>query len=485
MNDREKNLKDNQGAPDSWCPLPWSQINIKPNGTYRVCCHSATSESRGILRDQNGKPLHVGTDSWDTVVNNQTMKTVRKEMLEGKWPEPCIRCKRESDSGMHSRNNYERSFLADIIEHDNYPSYKRAKTLTSADGTINNKDFSTSFLDIRFGNLCNLKCVMCSPNDSNQWYDDYNAVWGYSSFRDGEDRINLVKDSKGKLAPEKNVYEWSDDPVLWKQIEKHIDQFRRLYIVGGEPLIIDSHYDFLQKCVDEGYAHKLTIEYNSNITNIPQRAWNIWKHFKKIIMGVSIDGIGDVNNLIRFPSKWHKIEENLKKFSTVEGNYDVHITSSIQILNIWNLPKFIEYVIESNLSRIGPWPNKPIMSPHPVHRPIYLNVNILPDEFKEKIHKHFNEYKEKFSSTDYQSIIGDSNGATWEQKVNHACRILDQYIKYMSKIKYDEQELTKWRSNCLHFLDTLDTRRNTNWKEVCPELYEAIKDWYNLPKGLY
>ena len=485
MNDREKNLEDNSDAPDSWCPLPWSQINVKGNGAYRVCCHSAASDSRGILRHKNGQSLHVSTNDWDTVVNNPTMKTVRKEMLEGKWPEPCLRCKREFNSGMQSRNHYERSLLADIIEHDNYPSYAKAKNLTSKDGTIDKDDFPISFLDIRFGNLCNLKCVMCSPTDSNQWYDDYNAVWGYNSFRDSEEKINLIKGPKGKLIPENNVYEWSDDPILWRQIEKHIDQFRRLYIVGGEPLIIDSHYDFLQKCVDKGYAHKLTIEYNSNITNIPQRAWNIWKHFKKIIMGVSIDGIGDVNNLIRFPSNWHKIEENLKKFSTVEGDYDVHITSTIQILNIWHLPKFIEYVIESNLSRVGPWSKKPIMSPHPVHRPAYLNINILPDDFKKEIHKYFVEYKEKFLSTDYQSVVGNSNGASWNQKVDHACRILDQYIKYMYEIEYDDRELIKWRSNCLHFLDTLDERRNTNWKTTCPELYKAIKDWYNLPKGLY
>ena len=75
----------------------------------------------------------------------------------------------------------------------------------------------------------------------------------------------------------------------------------------GEPLIINAHYDFLQKCVDEGYASKLVIEYNTNITNVPQRAWDIWKHFKNVIVGVSIDGNKEVNDLIRFPSKWRMI----------------------------------------------------------------------------------------------------------------------------------------------------------------------------------
>lgn len=485
MNDRQKNLNDNENAPDSWCVLPWTHVSIKGNGTFRVCCHSAASESRGSLKNDKNDLLHISTANWEDVVNNDTMKTVRKEMLEGKWPEPCVRCQREFDSGMLSRNIYERSMIADLVEYENYPSFKKAKELTAPDGSIKNKDFPISFLDIRFGNLCNLKCAMCSPTDSDQWYDDYNAIWGYDYFWDSGKKIPLVKNSKNKLKPAENVFEWSDDHNLWKEIEKHIDQFRRIYIVGGEPLIINAHYDFLQKCVDEGYANKLTIEYNSNITNIPQRAWNIWKHFKKVIIGVSIDGTGEINNIIRYPSKWWKIEENLKKFTTAEGNYDIHITTTIQMMNIWHLPEFIEYIITSNLSRVGPWEKTPIMSPHPVHRPPYLNINILPEDFKQKIKEHFETYKLRFHSADYQTIVGDSNGASWEQKIDHACKILDTYYEYMYKIEYPQNELTKWRSNCVHYLDKLDDIRKTDWKATCPELYEAIKEWYKLPKGLY
>ena len=485
MNDRDKNLLDNSDAPNSWCVLPWTHVSIKSAGTFRVCCHSAASASRGTLTDNNGEPLHVSTASWEEVVNNDTMKSVRKEMLDGKWPEPCIRCKREFDSGMPSRNFNERSMMADLVEYEKYPSFKKAKELTKSDGSIDNKDFPIGFLDIRFGNLCNLKCVMCGPGDSNQWYDDYNKIWGYDHFFDNGKKIFLEKNSKGKLDTKENIFNWSDDQALWSQIEKYIDQFRRIYIVGGEPFMINSHYDFLQKCVDGGYAEKLTIEYNSNITNIPPRAWEIWKKFKNVLIGVSVDGLGKVNDVIRHPSNWKKIEENLKKFSTSEGNFDVHITTTIQILNIWHLPEFIEYIIVKNYSRIGPWKKTPIMSPHPVHRPAYLNVNILPDDFKEKIKTRFEDYKTKFRETDYQSLIGNSSGASWDQKVDHACRILDTYYEYMFKITYPEKELKKWRSNFIHLMSKLDTIRGTNWKETFPEVYDATISWHDLPKDLY
>ena len=103
-------------------------------------------------------------------------------------------------------------------------SYEKAKALTKEDGSISNKDFPVTFFDIRFGNLCNLKCVMCSPTDSNQWYDDYNKIWGYKSFMDSHEKIELVKNKKGKLQPSSNIYEWSDDPHIWNQIYKHIEQ---------------------------------------------------------------------------------------------------------------------------------------------------------------------------------------------------------------------------------------------------------------------
>lgn len=485
IDDYKKNIEANKDAPDSWCVLPWTHVSVKGNGAFRVCCHSNSSESRGMLQDSKGENLHVSKASWQEVVNSDRMKSVRKDMLNGKWPEACLRCEREFKSGMKSRNIYERSMIAELTSAEEYPSYTKAKALTKDDGSIDNKDFPVSFLDIRFGNLCNLKCVMCSPTDSNQWYDDYNKIWGYKSFMDSHEKIELVKNKKGKLQPSSNIYEWSDDPHIWNQIYKHIDQFRRIYIVGGEPLMIDAHYDFLQKCIDHGVAGKLMLEYNSNITNVPQRAWNIWKHFKLVLMGISIDGIGDTNNLIRFPSKWWKIEENLKKFISAEGTYQLHITSSISNLNIWHLPDFIEYFIKSNYMRLGPWEDQPLMTPHPVHRPSYLNINILPDSFKEKIKKRFAEYKERWKNENWEELYGPSKGATWKQKFNHANIILDRFENFMYKVQYEEKMLTKWRSNMVHFMDKLDDIRKTDWKATCPELYDNVKEWYNLPKGLF
>ena len=465
----------NKGAPDSWCPLPWSHISIKNNGSYRICCHSNVSLKQGILKDQNKKDLHISQAQWENVINSDKMKTVRRNMLKGIWSEECIRCKREFETGMNSRNLYERKALAQAIEPENYPNYTKTKQLTQENGSISFKDFPVSYLDIRFGNLCNLKCMMCGPTDSSKWYDDYYQIWKEDYFVDHGNKIKLKK-TKGSWKTEKNIYNWSEDPQLWLEIEKHIHTFRKIFIVGGEPLLIKPHYDFLKKCIEKNVSHKLTIQYNSNITEIPNKAWSLWKHFKSIEFYISIDGFGKVNDLIRYPSQWEKIKQNLDQFDTIGEPFKIVITPSISVLNIWQIPQFIEYVMKMNYKTIG-LPSAPLISPHPVHKPKHLNINILEDSFKEKIIRHFNRYKEKISQYDWKTHHGNSYNYKWEAKIQNAVQILDRYVKYMYKISFPKDQVLEERKTFIHFMDKLDQVRNTSWKDSLPELYANTLNW--------
>ena len=477
MNDYKKNMLKNKSAPDAWCPLPWTHISIKNNGSYRICCHSNTGLGQGILKNQNQKDLHISSAKWEEVINSDRMKTIRKNMLKGKWSEECIRCKREFEIGMQSRNLYERQSLATSVEPKHYPGYIKTKQLTQEDGSISFKDFPVSFLDIRFGNLCNLKCIMCGPTDSNKWYKDYYQIWNTNYFTDHGNTIKLNK-TNGAWKTEKNVYNWSENSQLWAQIEKHIHTFRIIYIVGGEPLLIKSHYDFLKKCIEKNVSQKLTLQYNSNITEIPNKAWSLWKHFKTVVFHISLDGFGQVNDLIRYPSQWEKVKKNLERFDKTEGSFCISITPSISALNIWHLPEFIEYILKKNYKTIGS-SRKPVLNHHPVHKPEFLNINILEDSFKEKISEHFRNYKEKISQYDWQTYYGNSLNYSWEKKIHSASQILDCYTKYMYKIPLSKSKLLKNRKIFIYFMDKLDQIRNTNWKDTLPELYENTMSWRN------
>ena len=485
MSDLLNNLKQNKGAPDSWCPLPWSHISIKGNGFYRVCCHSNVSKECGILKDNQDRPYHIGKADWNEVINSDKMKSIRKNMLAGKWSPECVRCQREFKSDMTARNIRERFLLAENIESKNYPGWLKTKTLTKNDGAVSLKDFPVSFLDIRFGNLCNLRCAMCSPTDSSAWYGEHNAVWG-RYFADSGKKITLAQNINGKITTkEKNIFNWSDDPNLWRQIEKYLKQFRRVHIAGGEPLLIKDYFRFLEKCIESGVAEKLIIEFNSNITYIPEKVYDLWKHFKRIHIGISVDGFGPINDFIRYPSKWCQIEKNIQHLDCAGGNISCHIAMSVGSLNIWHLPEFIMYIMKKNYRNIGS--RTSLISPHPIYKPGFLNINILEDSFKDEIRSRFKKYKEEISNYDWQSVCGPSHIISWEEKISKACEILDNYTKFMYQISYSSpEEIIKWRSFFIYFMDTLDKLRGWSWRVIFPELYDRTLEWrkLELPKHI-
>ena len=462
-------------APSAWCPLPWSHINIRSSGIYRLCCHSNTSETQGTLKDKNKKPLHVLSTSLPEVMNSETMKSIRKNMLKGKWSKECVRCQREFESGMNSRNMYERKNLSHLVDKEDYPDYLKTKEKTKEDGTIPIKDFPILYLDARFGNLCNLKCIMCGPADSNKWYEDYHQLTGDDYFYDSGSKVQLYEKNK-VWKTEKNIYNWSDQAVFWKEIEKYMGSLRKLYIVGGEPFLIKNHFDFLEKCIKKSVAQKMELEYNSNVTLIPQRAWDLWKHFKVVKVAASLDGWGKINEFIRYPSQWNQLKKNLDCFNTAEGSFSISFAPSISVLNIWHLPDFIQKLMEWNFKRCDNF-YSPLFSPHPVHQPKHLNINILEDSFKEKISKRFDTYRKKVSEFDWEAHYGKSYGYSWDTKIKKVNRVLGSYKKYLYKVQLPKEELKKERRHFISTMDKLDQIRKTHWPEVLPELYENTKSW--------
>lgn len=63
---------------------------------------------------------------------------------------------------------------------------------------------------------------------------------------------------------------------------------------GGEPLINRGHQEILQHLIEKGESQNIKIEYNTNLSVIPPKLIELWSHFKKVKLFVSLDGIGDL-----------------------------------------------------------------------------------------------------------------------------------------------------------------------------------------------
>ena len=477
MSLNEKNIPINTKVPDSYCPLPWSSISINTKGSYRLCCYGRLWNNKGKKREN----FHVSSINWKDFLNSKKMKSIRLQMLKGKFPKECIKCETDTKQKNNPMNLTYRNLISKYT--DSYPSYIKAKTKTKKDGSISLKNFPISFLEIRPGNFCNLKCIMCNPVNSSKWYEDWKALTNYNIFIHHGEKIKLKKSSKtGQWKTEKNTYGWSENTLLSEQLEKYITHFNWVYFAGGEPLLIKAHSKFLEKCIEKNVAKQINLKISSNITHIPPLYWKLWRHFKSVRINASLDSFGKINNLLRYPSQWENINKNLDTFEKMENSVIVEIKPTISILNIWHLPQFIEYIMAKNYKKIGT-PYFPVINPqYPLFKPYHLNVRLLEDKFKEKIIEHFKNYKEKISNYDWQANYGKSHFCSWEEKIKNVTQILDQFANslYINSFLIDKKERKKERKNFIVFMDKLDQIRKTSWKTILPELYENTLTWRNL-----
>ena len=427
---------------------------IRNNGDMRVCCHANTSKGKGLHKNAEGVTYNVSVASIQDARNSEVAKSVRLAMIRGERHGMCVRCNTEDDSGIRSRRVYENQIWGSKVD----LSY--AKAHTAADGSINTAETPLLHMDVRFGNLCNLKCRMCGPTDSSQWYQEYYDTVGHG-FHDTVGRIVLAPDAKGRIVAQNDPYKWSMTDPFWIEMDQTVlDHIEHIYFAGGEPLLFDKHYELLQRLIDRGRAGLVAIEYNTNLTNVPQRAWDIWKHFRVVSLGVSVDGFGPVNEYIRFPSKWKQIEANLDKVDAAEGNLEAWLATTVQIDNIMNLPELVKWKLSKNFKRVNRASSRfPFITAHPLHNPKHMNVQILPDWIKKAVHVVYDRFYDWYDANYY-----DEN----HRKLLHD--LFDGYLKYMDSGRYDPEALAEfWR-----ITKKTDEYRKQDFLKVDPLMARSI-----------
>lgn len=449
----------------TFCPLPWNSINIRNNGDLRICCNANSyTKNRGIIRKEDDTPYNAKIDNLKDARNSDLSKEIRSTMLKGEWHSECERCRQEEKNGIRSRR---------IMESEDWDlTYEKAWQTTDEDGTINVDDHPLDYFDIRYGNFCNLKCRMCGPTDSDQWYDDYVKIYNKTEYKDTHEQIKLKKDVKGKWTT--NQYDWfKDDNIFWKNFKEYTKDAKKLYIVGGEPLIIEEHIDSLQLLIDNGSAKNIEMEYNSNLTTVSTRILELWKHFKQIRIGASIDGCKNVFEYQRYGTNWERVWKNLNK---IQNNNDINFKCwfafTITPFNVFHFPEFMKWRLEeSGLTKFNPLSGvRPIVSFHMCHSPKYYNIKVLPHDIKEKVIEHYTEYKD------------------WIHKSNHDDYIKKTFTKYLNNVQkfmlsedYSDGECWSgrtWLQEFIHLTTNLDRIRNQNVLEVVPQ-FESLFNAYN------
>ena len=152
----------------TFCIAPWHDVHVITDGTFKGCCVMSNGEQEGRLCN-NGKPLTVAEAGIKGAINSDTSKQLRLDMLNGKWHTNCKRCKDEEDSGMRSMRLLYESRWVDNKQF----TFEDAQKITNPETGELSEDHTPFYYDIQLGNLCNLKCRICSPIVSSSWIPDY------------------------------------------------------------------------------------------------------------------------------------------------------------------------------------------------------------------------------------------------------------------------------------------------------------------------
>jgi organic radical activating enzyme len=434
---------------NTFCPIPWNFQAIRANGDVRVCCQANVTKNQGVIRKEDGTAFNAGRDDLTAARNAELMRIVRKNMLDGEWSEECGRCKSEEDNGLVSRRSY---------ENQQWPmDLAKIRRLTALDGSINPVEFPVHYYDLRFGNFCNLKCRMCGPTDSNAWYDDWIELTGTSEFKDTSGIIQITKTDKGYHVPQ---FEWYNYEPFWTQLEKNMHNIEHVYFAGGEPMLIERHYDFLERCVEAGAAKNMIIEYNTNMSTLPTRVLNLWTKFKQVRIGASVDGMEAMLEYQRNPAKWDKTLYNLNKVDALPNNVISWLAFTVTSYNVLHMIDFMKWKLtESGFKRINSSNRRPIITYHVAHHPKHLNIRVLPNEFKQTVVDSYTEF-----------LAWIDNGDFNEHVKRHAQEITKGVINYMQSDNYHEKHWHEF----VKYTNDLDRIRQENIKDIEPEFKKYL-----------
>lgn len=414
----------------TFCPIPWNFQAIRANGDIRVCCQANVTKNQGVIRKQDGSAYNAGRDSLEESRNAELMKAVRLNMINGIWSDECGRCKSEEDTGLNSRRTYET---------EQWPmDFNVIKDKTKADGSIDTADFPVVYYDLRFGNFCNLKCRMCGPTDSNAWYEDWIAMTGSNKFKDTSGQMEIVETKKGL---EVTAFNWVENEEFWKQLEKNIHNIEHVYFAGGEPMLIERHYDFLERCVDADAAKHIIIEYNTNMSTLPNRVTNLWKNFKQVRVGASVDGMGSMIEYQRHPAKWEKVLRNLEVLDKLPNNIISWLAFTVTAYNVNHMIDFMKWKLtESKFKRINSTQRRPIITHHVAHHPKHLNIRVLPDEYKKELTEKFENFVQWVKDNNFEAhvikqAVDISNGVTnYMNSESYYKEYWEEFLSYTNKL---------------------------------------------------
>jgi hypothetical protein len=397
----------------TFCTFPFVALATREDGMIKACCRS--------------HPIgDISKESLEDIWNGDTMKRIRKQVLNSERPPECSPCFVLEDQGVES---YRQRHTLGIVPESNITLYPNCTDNMNSDYSM---PFEIPTMELKLNNLCNLKCRMCHPVDSTSW-NDFNTVRDFFE-KENNIVIKAVDDFNLTKKPYLDLFE--DNVEWWENFDRLLPYFRRVEFAGGEPLMDPQHYKILEKL--KPYAHQIELKIATNLTVLgigtgKRNIFEYWPHFKSVVVQVSIDGVGDVYEYIRSNASWQILVDNIHKIKSIPSVTRIMGQSAIQANNVLTLDKMIEYILDE--LDIQYWSNF-------VRYPTTQNCQVLPEPLKQLAVDRLTNVKSRLSTfkfvkrnINFLPILEShiDNIITFVQSEDHNSRWVD-FVEYNRRL---------------------------------------------------
>lgn len=399
----------------SFCIMPWNNVSVDPDGSVKPCCIS-----RDYIKKSDGTKFNLGHDKIEDFYNSPDYIEIRQKMLSGETVPGCSQCTQIESYGKESKRIITNRRFADQLN----------QTETTVKSDI-------EYFDLRFGNLCNLKCRSCIPLNSSQL---------------DKQVIENPELKKFYHNSNYNINDWYETEIFDSNLFSNLSHIKLLYITGGEPSLIKKNFELLEKLITEGYSKDISLIINSNLTNDKSDFFDLLSEFKKVTFFASIDGYDSVQEYLRYPSDWSQIDKNIQKLVERRAdNIELKLAPVIQIVNLGSITDLFEYAEKFNRQA-----DKLVVDVflNVLENPSYLNILHLPNDYKIECWNRIE---------------------TWvNDKCQYQSELFHSQLETLKNICFAVTEHPEEIDTFFEFNEMLDKIQRTSLADAIPELYKIL-----------
>lgn len=305
--------------PNTICMLPWVSIEASPTGSARPCC----------LAREGIPGIDLRKDTLEDAYKSVYMQDMRKQFRAGEKPATCKLCWDEEAAGRASKR---------------INSQSRLKEMYQAVDWYNDTPDQLWFVDLKLGNICNLKCRICGSWSSSKW---------------AAEEMDYLP--KGVNKKEHIAYTWlkqgkwpEESPGFWENLKTLLPHIKYFEFTGGEPWLIEEHWDLLKYALEQGYSKNIDIHYNTNATVIPKHL-DLWKNFGRVDVAFSVDNVGKRFEYERYGAEWamaNNIIDGIHGWGTETDNITTQLCFTVNIQNVYYLDELLDWADTKNFGSI-------------------------------------------------------------------------------------------------------------------------------------